>query len=136
MFNPEKVRELIKQNGKTLKEASEMMDIKTSTLTNNILTSGSNPTSLNIEKIADFLKVPIDDLFSRNIAIDYYGHYNQDGIVAEKTGLYTVTINNYEKIIEMLERENKTLRDNNHQKQEIINGFLSGQIINLSDKTE
>lgn len=81
MFNNLYVKDLLKERGKTATELIEALGLSSRNFS---LTKvvGINPTAQRIEAIADFLEIPIDDLFVRKCDVQK----SLDGKVTFKEG--------------------------------------------------
>lgn len=67
MFNGRKIKELIEEKGLAYKDVYESIGMTGTTFFN--ITSGEgNPKADNLEKLADFLKCPIDIFFERKFS--------------------------------------------------------------------
>ena len=132
MFNYNKINNLIYIKKLKLKEVSKGAGLNHSTFTTKMLREGANPYSENIEKLADFLQVPIDELFDRNIKIDYIAYYQAKGkdkkytIAEEQTPKYGQDIK--DKLIAQLEEQVALLRTQNEDQAEMLRAFRTGAI--------
>lgn len=68
MFNSLKIRELLEIQRKTKKSLGSFVSITPKAL-DSIINGESMPKADNLEKIADFFKLPIDYFFDRNIEL-------------------------------------------------------------------
>lgn len=132
MFNFNKINDLIHIKKLKLKEVSAGAGLNHSTFTNKILNEKANPYAENIEKLADFLQIPIDELFDRNIKIDYVAYYQakekgtKKGIAAEPSPGYGQDVK--DKLIAQLEEQVALLRTQNEDQAEMLRAFRTGAI--------
>ena len=75
MYNGEIIRDLLRQQGKRAKDLLAALEINTNGSLSQLIKK-ANPTADRLEKIADFLNVPIDALFVRELP---HGGYNVVG---------------------------------------------------------
>lgn len=85
MYNGEIIRDLLRQQGKRAKDLLAALEINTNGSLSQLIKK-ANPTADRLEKIADFLNVPIDALFIRELP---HGGYN---IVGNGNNVANITI--------------------------------------------
>ena len=85
MYNGEIIRDLLRQQGKRAKDLLAALEINTNGSLSQLIKK-ANPTADRLEKIADFLNVPIDALFIRE---QPHGGYN---IVGNGNNVANITI--------------------------------------------
>lgn len=138
MFNYNKINDLIFKKKLKLKEVSKGSGLNHSTFTTKMLREGANPYSENIEKLADFLQVPIDEFFDRKIKIDYEAYYSKNkkpnaSIALEENLDSKSSIQ--DKYITQMEESLRRALDELDRKQEIIDMYKRGEIVIVKPKS-
>lgn len=69
MYNGEIIKDLLREQGKLAKDLLLALDVKSNGSLSQLI-KNANPTAERLEKIADFLDIPIDTLFIRERQYD------------------------------------------------------------------
>lgn len=111
MYNGEIIRDLLRQQGKRAKDLLAALEINTNGSLSQLIKK-ANPTADRLEKIADFLNVPIDALFVRELPHGGYNVVGNGNHVANITiGTLKGKLQDQQQIIEEKDKRIKLLEE-------------------------
>ena len=111
MYNGEIIRDLLRQQGKRAKDLLAALEINTNGSLSQLIKK-ANPTADRLEKIADFLNVPIDALFIRELPHGGYNVVGNGNHVANITiGTLKGKLQDQQQIIEEKDKRIKLLEE-------------------------
>lgn len=111
MYNGEIIKDLLRQQGKRAKDLLAALEINTNGSLSQLIKK-ANPTADRLEKIADFLNVPIDALFVRELPHGGYNVVGNGNHVANITiGTLKGKLQDQQQIIEEKDKRIKLLEE-------------------------
>lgn len=110
MYNGEIIRDLLRQQGKRAKDLLAALEINTNGSLSQLIKK-ANPTADRLEKIADFLNVPIDALFVRDQPHGYNVVGNGNNVANITIGTLKGKVQDQQQIIAEKDKRIKLLEE-------------------------
>lgn len=110
MYNGEIIRDLLRQQGKRAKDLLAALDVNSNGSLSQLIKK-ANPTADRLEKIADFLNVPIDALFIREHPHGYNVVGNGNNVANITIGTLKDKVQDQQKIIEEKDKRIRLLEE-------------------------
>jgi transcriptional regulator with XRE-family HTH domain len=110
MYNGEIIKDLLRQQGKRAKDLLAALEVNSNGSLSQLIKK-ANPTADRLEKIADFLNVPIDALFIREQPHGYNVVGNGNNVANITIGTLKGKVQDQQKIIEEKDKRIQLLEE-------------------------
>lgn len=110
MYNGEIIKDLLRQQGKRAKDLLAALEVNSNGSLSQLIKK-ANPTADRLEKIADFLNVPIDALFIREQPHGYNVVGNGNNVANITIGTLKGKVQDQQQIIEEKDKRIKLLEE-------------------------
>lgn len=124
MYNGEIIRDLLRQQGKRAKDLLAALDVNSNGSLSQLIKK-ANPTADRLEKIADFLNVPIDALFIREQPHGYNIVGNGNNVANITIGTLKGKVQDQQQIIDEKDKRIRLLEEMLEMYRERVNELNS-----------